>query len=118
MKNYDNNQNYKNSLIKKAENFCLSNKLRLTTIRKRVLEIILESNKPSKAYDILKKIKGIGSEKPPTVYRALDFLLENGLIHKLNSNQSYISCQHPNEHSECFFLFCKVCKNISECCAT
>ncbi len=70
---------------------------RLTTLRKRVLELVWRSHQPLGAYDIL----GVLSEEdgrraaPPTVYRALDFLLENGLMHRIASLNAFIGCNHP-----------------------
>ncbi|MDC9715543.1 MAG: transcriptional repressor, partial [Gammaproteobacteria bacterium] len=51
-----------------------------------------------------------------TVYRALNFLLDNGLIHKLNSINAYIGCSHPLRHSQCYFLICDECGEADECC--
>ena len=71
--------------------------LRLTEIRSQVLELIADSRKPVKAYDLLDRLKDARSNAaPPTVYRALDFLLDNGFIHKLQSINAYVSCHHPS----------------------
>ena len=118
MKNCSNHKICKKSAIQSANKLCDKKGLRFTNIRKKVLETIWKSHKPIKAYDILNELKGVGSEKPPTVYRALNFLLENGLIHKLNSHQSYIGCQHPNTHDQCYFLSCEKCGEVSECCSS
>ena len=100
-----------------ADKICQQKGLRFTSLRKIILEMIWSNHEPSKAYDILDKLKDVNlSAKPSTVYRTLDFLLENGLIHKLNSLNAYIGCSHPLEHNECFFLFCQECKEIKECC--
>ncbi|MBT7543348.1 MAG: transcriptional repressor [Gammaproteobacteria bacterium] len=117
MKNCKDHKKCKRIAIKSAKDLCDKKNLRLTEIRKKVFEIIWKSHKPVKAYDILHEIKGIGSGKPPTVYRALNFLLQNGLIHKLNSQQSYIGCEHPNSHKQCYFLSCNKCGDITECCS-
>ena len=96
---------------------CHDKGLRFTELRRRVLEMIWENHAPTKAYDILDKLKeGEGSAKPPTVYRTLEFLLDNGLIHKLSSLNAYIGCSHPLKHNKCYFLFCEQCRNIMECC--
>ena len=106
------------SAIKKAEQVCEERHQKLTKVRKKVLELIWKSHKPSKAYDVLNKIdKRIASIKPPTVYRALDFLMENGLVHKLSSLNAYIGCSHPLKHKHCYFLLCVKCKEIQECCS-
>ena len=92
--------------INKVEEICKSNKLGLTEIRKQVFEIIVKNNKPIKAYEILDKISNINNKPshPPTVYRAIDFLIENGFVHKLNSINSFVGCFHPKAHKECYFL--------------
>lgn len=103
--------------LQKADMICHDKGLRFTELRRKVLEIIWENHGASKAYDILDKLKGNhNSAKPPTVYRALDFLLENNLIHKLNSLNSYVGCSHPLTHNECYFLICGKCGEIKECC--
>ena len=100
--------------IHKVEEICKSNKLGLTEIRRQVFEIIIKNNKPVKAYEILDKISNINNKPshPPTVYRAIDFLIENGFVHKLNSINSFVGCFHPKAHKECYFLICKKC-NLS-----
>lgn len=103
--------------IREAELICKDEDIRFTNLRRTVLEIIWVSHKPIKAYDILDKLKDLDySAKPPTVYRTLDFLLANGLVHKLNSLNAYVGCSHPREHSECYFLICSECHEIKECC--
>ena len=83
--------------LAEAEALCAKQGTRLTTLRKRVLELVWASHKPLGAYDIL----GVLSEEdgrraaPPTVYRALDFLLENGLVHRIASLNAFIGCVHP-----------------------
>ena len=72
--------------------------LRLTPLRLRVLELVAASEKPVKAYDLLDQLReGRGGAAPPTVYRALDFLLEHRFIHKLESVNASGSCHDPNE---------------------
>ncbi len=103
--------------LSRAESLSRKRKLRFTPVRRRVLEIVWESHRPSKAYDVLAKLRKImPSAKPPTVYRALDFLLANGLVHKLGSLHAYVGCSHPLRHCECSFLICSKCNAIKECC--
>ena len=103
--------------ICEAELICENRGLRFTDLRRKVLEMIWVSHKPAKAYDILDKLKDLDySAKPPTVYRTLDFLLEHGLVHKLNSLNAYVGCSHPRKHNECYFLICNECLEIKECC--
>lgn len=103
--------------LHQAELICQHKGLRFTNIRRRVLEIIWGSHDPAKAYDILDKLRHEeASAQPPTVYRALDFLLQNGIIHKLKSLNSFVGCYHPLKHNQCYFLICGVCGEIQECC--
>ena len=103
--------------LKVADAICQKRQLRFTRLRRKVFEMIWAHHAPSKAYDILDKLKAKkGSAQPPTVYRALDFLLHHRLIHKLNSQNAYIGCVHPLQAHHCFFLICRQCKQIEECC--
>lgn len=103
--------------LSKAELICKERNLRFTDLRQKVLKIISQNHHPAKAYDILTQLqKEDASAKPSTVYRTLDFLLEYGLIHKLQSSSTYISCSHPTTHNQCYFLVCDQCKEIKECC--
>jgi Fur family zinc uptake transcriptional regulator len=91
--------------------------LRLTPLRLRVLELIAASEKPVKAYDLLDQLReGRGGAAPPTVYRALDFLLEHRFIHKLESVNAFVGCHHPNEAHQVPFLICDVCSGAVEIC--
>ena len=105
------------SALSNAEKICLDKGLRLTELRKRVLELVWESHGPVKAYDILDKLGGKNATaKPPTVYRSLDFLTEHGLVHKLNSLNAYVGCSHPAQKHACYFLICNQCCEVKECC--
>lgn len=102
--------------LQKADSICRDRGLRFTELRRNVLEIIWEDHCPAKAYDILDKLnQHKASYKAPTVYRALDFLLENGLIHKIKSLNAYVGCSHPLKHNECYFLICGACGEVKEC---
>ena len=91
--------------------------LRLTPLRLRVLELIAEEPKPVKAYELLDRLKDEHSgAAPPTVYRALDFLLEHRFIHKLESINAFVGCHHPSEAHQVPFLICDVCANAVEVC--
>lgn len=91
--------------------------LRLTTLRREVLELVAAADKPIKAYDLLDQLRERhGNAAPPTVYRALDFLLENGFIHKLESINAFVSCHHPAEAHQVPFLICDTCSSAEEVC--
>ena len=103
------------SAMHEAESICREKGLRFTELRREVLRLIWISHVPAKAYDILEKLKGKAwSAQPPTVYRALDFLLETGLVHKLDSINAYIGCSHPRKQNECYFLICTDCNEAKE----
>lgn len=87
---------------------------RMTKIRRKVLRLLLESAEPSKAYDLLANLDGEGSAKPPTVYRALDFLQEVGLAHKIESLNAYVACGHASHKHSAVFLICEECGTAEE----
>lgn len=106
------------STLKWAEVLCRQKGMRLTPGRQRVLELICAQREPIKAYDILRRLQQEGyAPHPPTVYRALEFLLTHKLIHRLNSCNAYVGCTHPRDsHGECYFLVCSSCGEYHECC--
>ncbi len=107
-----------NEALKKAEIICNKKGVKLTKLRQKVLTLILKNHGYVKAYDLLNDLKkNYASAKPPTVYRSLDFLMEHGFIHKIQSLNAFVGCSHPEEHEDCYFLICKECKNIEECCS-
>lgn len=112
-----NHQHCIDTALLQAEEICARNSVRLTRLRRHVLQLVWQSHRPVKAYDLLDAIGASGSATPPTVYRALDFLQENRLVHKINSLNAYIGCQHPGEEHDCTFLICTQCRNVAEACA-
>ncbi len=106
-----------NTALQKAELLCADKNLRFTEIRRKVLELVWKTHLPAKAYDILEALKGSNfSAKPPTVYRALEFLQQNRLVHKLHHQNSYIGCTHPLEQHLCQLLVCSECGFVEESC--
>ena len=102
-------------ILLQAEQICASRKLRFTRSRRRVLELVCQYSQPVGAYSLLDDLRKDGlSAAPPTVYRALDFLLENGLIHRLATNNTYLACAHPQKQHEGLFLVCSVCGDTQE----
>lgn len=98
-----------------AEQVCADRDLRLTPIRRRVLELIWTNHQPSKAYDLLEAIRGEPfSTAPPTVYRALDFLLDAGLIHRIESLNAYVGCDARHAAGSTMFLICRGCDRVAE----
>ena len=117
MKKCKNHTSCIDTALKKAEFICQDKGLRFTEIRKFILMSIWESHKPTRAYELLSKISDMDySPKPPTIYRALDFLMENGFVHKINSLNAFIGCSHPMKHNECYFMICNNCNEVRECC--
>lgn len=105
-----------NERIHEAEQLCVQEGARLTPLRKEVLSLILAANTPIGAYDLLAKLKGKSDRPaaPPTVYRTLDFLLEQGLVHRLTSINAFIPCCHPREGHQAAFLICQQCHSVKE----
>ncbi|HET9482657.1 MAG TPA: transcriptional repressor [Xanthomonadales bacterium] len=105
------------SYLREVSQACDVRGLKLTPLRLRVLELIAREKKPIKAYDLLDRLR---SERdgaaPPTVYRALDFLMEHGFIHRLASVNAYTSCHHPSERHTVPFFICDVCAGATELC--
>lgn len=103
--------------VREVASACEARGLRLTEIRLQVLELIAAAGKPVKAYDLLDKLKNDRSNAaPPTVYRALDFLIDNGFIHKLESINAYVGCHHPSVVHQVPFLICDECESATEIC--
>ena len=104
-------------LLSEASRLCESRKLRLTSRRKQVLEILLGSHQPMGAYDILAELNRVGDKEriaPPIVYRALEFLMTEGLIHRIESKNAFISCVHPGHQCTAQFLICRDCEKVAE----
>lgn len=105
------------AFVAAVERACASRGLRLTPLRQRVLELIAGEEKPVKAYDLLDRLRAEqGNAAPPTVYRALDFLLEHCFIHKLESINAFVGCHHPDESHQVPFLICDACSSAVELC--
>jgi len=103
--------------LSEARELCETRKLRLTSRRRQVLEILLASHHPLGAYDILAELKRVDSAEriaPPIVYRALEFLMVQGLIHRIESRNAFISCVHPGHRSTAQFLICRDCERVAE----
>ena len=103
-----------------AEQICAERGTRLTPIRRKVLEALLASQKPLGAYDLIERLGKRGGEKPApiTVYRALDFLRDNGLVHRIESRNAFIACAHNHDSSDpVVFLICEKCGAVGEAAA-
>lgn len=109
------NQKTLAKILKLAETLCNQREVRLTPQRSKVLELVCAADGPIGAYDILDRLRQtIENPAPPTVYRALDFLLEQGLIHKLESLHAFVGCSHPDHPHASQFLICSDCGDVRE----
>ena len=98
-----------------AEQLCVVRGVQLTPIRHQVLELIWESHKAVKAYELLDRIKPLlQAAKPATIYRALDFLIEQGLIHRVESLNAFVGCSCSGHQHEQLLLICKHCHEVEE----
>jgi Fur family transcriptional regulator, zinc uptake regulator len=114
-----------NAAIEHAEAHCAERAQRLTPIRRQVLETLLASHKPLGAYDIIERLSGKTSDNktsgnktrtaPITVYRALDFLRDNGLVHRITSRNAFVACVHNHLSDDLVvFLICERCGAVGE----
>ncbi|QCR10241.1 zinc uptake transcriptional repressor Zur [Brenneria rubrifaciens] len=103
-------------LLAQAEQICQQRGVRLTPQRLEVLRLMARQSGAISAYDLLDLLrKSEPQAKPPTVYRALDFLLEQGFIHRVESNNSYVLCHRIEDHSHTSALFiCDRCSQVTE----
>ncbi len=100
--------------LREAEALCEQRGGKLTPLRRKVLTLLLESEGPSKAYDLLQQLGDDGAAKPPTVYRSLDFLLEMGLAHRIESLNAFVACGHWKHGHAAVFLICDSCGSAGE----
>lgn len=102
-------------VMARAEALSRERGARLTPVRRRVLEILLEDHRALGAYDVLDRLAkdGFGNQ-PPVAYRALEFLVENGLAHRVRRLNAFAACMHPGEAHHPVFLICRVCNALAE----
>jgi Fur family zinc uptake transcriptional regulator len=101
--------------IIQAKRVCESAGERFTDLRRQVFELVWAEHKPVKAYDLLSELASKRSGvAPATVYRTLDFLQAQGLVHKIESLNAYMGCAHPEEDHQGHFLICENCEEVRE----
>lgn len=101
--------------LQEAEQLCESRGKRLTPIRQQVLRLMLEESRSLKAYELLDAMLAIHPKsKPPTVYRALEFLEEEGLIHRLDAVNAWTACHDVNSHHHDLLVVCTQCGKVVE----
>jgi len=106
------------ALLTHAGQICAGRGARLTDLRRQVLGLILDAEGPTGAYDLLDRLRGTRRKAaPPTVYRALDFLLEQGLIHRVERLSAFVGCvaHGADQHGHAAqFLICRRCGRVTE----
>ena len=102
-------------VLARAEAQVVEAGLRMTPVRRRVLEILLEAHRAMGAYDVLQRLaaEGFGNQ-PPVAYRALEFLVDNGLAHRIRPLNAFTACMHPGEAHSPAFLICRLCDAVAE----
>jgi Fur family transcriptional regulator, zinc uptake regulator len=101
--------------VSTAGELCQSRGLNLTPVRRRVLEIVWRAHEPIGAYDILAELsKERQKAAPPTVYRALEFLMSAGLVHRIDSLNAFLGCDTPERAHVAQFLVCRSCQQVVE----
>lgn len=100
-----------------ARDLCAERGVRLTAQREQVLRLVWQSHKPLGAYPLMDMLASITTRpvSPPTVYRALDFLSEQSLIHKIHSLNAFVGCASPGSRHQSHFLICRCCQIAVEC---
>ncbi|PUB18762.1 transcriptional repressor [Yoonia sediminilitoris] len=103
------------SALRAADAACAQRNVHLTPVRRRVLEILLESHAAMGAYDVLSRLdaEGLGS-KPPVAYRALAFLVAQGFVHRIERLNAFIACAHPGAAHDPAFMICRGCGKVAE----
>lgn len=97
--------------LERAEARCAERGTRLTELRAQVLRLIWQNHTPLGAYTLMEMLAKASTRRvaPPTVYRALDFLLDEKLIHRINSLNAFIGCPHSHQEHASHFLICENC---------
>lgn len=109
-----------------AKEHCSKRHISFTPLRQQIYTLVLKANKPVGAYDLITQLQqervsaitdgnATKNVAPPTVYRSLEFLLSEGLIHQLTSINAYVPCCHPREQHAAAFLICEHCHGVQEC---
>ncbi len=101
--------------LRTAETTCTARGAQLTPVRRRTLEILLENHLAMGAYDVLARLAtdGFGA-KPPVAYRALNFLVDQGFVHRIERLNAFIACAHPGTDHDPAFMICRTCGTVAE----
>jgi len=99
----------------RAEALLEARKLRLTAVRRRTLEILLHEHRALGAYEVLQRLSADGfGNQPPVAYRALEFLVDQGLAHRVQRLNAFAACRHSGEAHAPVFLICRQCNSVAE----
>jgi len=99
-----------------AMSLCAARGEKLTTLRRQVLELLWESGRPTGAYELIEALKRTNARPvgPPTVYRALEFLMSQRLVSKIESRNAYVPCAHPERQHDALCFICSICGASAE----
>lgn len=99
-----------------AKSLCTARGAQLTELRRKILELLWKSGRPTGAYELIEALKQEEARPigPPTVYRALEFLMSQGLVSKIESRNAYVVCTHPEREGNCLFFICTNCGASAE----
>jgi Fur family transcriptional regulator, zinc uptake regulator len=102
-------------VLARADDLAKASAVRLTPVRRRVLEILLEEHRALGAYDVLQRLAADGfGNQPPVAYRALEFLVDQGFAHRIDRLNAFVACMHPGETHAPSFLICGTCNAVAE----
>ncbi len=104
----------RDELLEAAAEDALEMGKNLTTIRKHVLNVLLDARRPMTAYDVLASMEGVGSVSPPTAYRALEFLIDLGFVQRVESLNAYIALDRGPSDTPVAFFVCEDCNQVKE----
>ena len=106
------------AILAQAESRAKAQGARLTPVRRRTLELLLQAHGALGAYQVLEVLadEGFGTQ-PPVAYRALNFLVEHGLAHRIRRLNAFTACAHPGQEHRAAFLICENCDSVTEAAA-
>lgn len=102
-------------MLARAEALAAERGARLTPVRRRALQILLEAHRAVGAYEVLDRLSAEGfGKQPPVAYRALEFLVDHGFAHRVRRLNAFAACMHPGEAHSPLFLICRACNAVAE----
>jgi Fur family zinc uptake transcriptional regulator len=115
-KNHSHDDHDRRDWAREVEKHCAERDLQLTPLRRQVLTILAQAPAPLGAYAIIEELRREQGKAvaPPTVYRTLDFFMENGFLHKVESRNAYAPCEHLGHRHQGILLICERCGRTDE----